>query len=238
MSRQQDHNALQRAYYSHTERRTITAARTPYIDRHLREALTGARVAPGASLIDVGCGRGRHAFALAELGYRVEGLELSADLLARMREEDHYGIPTHCSDIADPPVALTERFDAAVGFFVLHHLLDLTTAFSGIARMVRPGGRVAFVEPNPYNASYWLQISLSPSMRWAAERGIFNMRRGRIAHAMREAGLVDPELHRFGILPPALRNRRWGGAIDSAAESFYPLRPFLAFQVFSAQKPA
>jgi SAM-dependent methyltransferase len=236
MNRQSEHNAHQRAYYTRAERSTIAAGRTPYIDRHVDEALRAAQVADGASIIDVGCGRGRHAFLLAERGFRVEGLELSEDLLQKLRAEDRFGLPAHCGDIAEPPAALRGRFDGVLGFFVLHHLLDLGAAFRGIAALAKPGGRVAFVEPNPYNASYWLQITLSPSMRWSAERGIFNMRRRPIFNAMRAAGLQNPALHRFGILPPALRNQSWGGAVDAFAESVTPMRPLLAFQVFSAQK--
>jgi len=236
--RQEAHNAYQREYYTHTDRATISAARTPYIERHIDEALRDAAIADGARIIDVGCGRGRHLFGLAARGYQAEGLELSEDLLGKLREEDAYGIPAHCGDIGAPPPELHGRFDSALGFFVLHHLLDLDVAFRGIAKLVRPGGTVSFVEPNPYNPSYWIQITASPSMSWRAEKGIFNMRRGPISAAMRHAGLVEPRVRRFGILPPMLRNTSWGGAVDHFAESVPPLRPVLAFQVFSAVKPA
>ena len=75
-------------------------------------------------------------------------------------------------------------------------------------------------------------------MSWRAEKGIFNMRRGPISAAMRRAGLVEPRVRRFGMLPPMLRNTSWGGALDHFAERVPPLRPVLAFQVFSAVKPA
>jgi cyclopropane fatty-acyl-phospholipid synthase-like methyltransferase len=40
-------------------------------------------LAPGARLLDLCCGHGRHAVPLAQLGYRVTGLDLSRTLLAR-----------------------------------------------------------------------------------------------------------------------------------------------------------
>jgi SAM-dependent methyltransferase len=41
---------------------------------------------PGASILDVGCGTGRHSTALARLGYAVTGIDLSARMLARAAE--------------------------------------------------------------------------------------------------------------------------------------------------------
>jgi SAM-dependent methyltransferase len=38
---------------------------------------------PGASILDVGCGTGRHAIELARRGYAVTGLDLSLEMLAR-----------------------------------------------------------------------------------------------------------------------------------------------------------
>lgn len=40
------------------------------------------RLPEEAEVLDIGCGMGRHALALAELGYRVSGVDLSEELLA------------------------------------------------------------------------------------------------------------------------------------------------------------
>jgi SAM-dependent methyltransferase len=42
---------------------------------------------PGARVLDLACGQGRHAVILARLGYRVAGLDRSAALLGRAQEE-------------------------------------------------------------------------------------------------------------------------------------------------------
>jgi len=41
---------------------------------------------PGASILDMGCGTGRHAVELARRGYRVTGVDLSAAMLAQARQ--------------------------------------------------------------------------------------------------------------------------------------------------------
>lgn len=41
------------------------------------------QLSPGGSVLDVGCGTGRHAIELAKRGYSVTGLDLSSEMLAR-----------------------------------------------------------------------------------------------------------------------------------------------------------
>ena len=42
---------------------------------------------PGASLVDLGCGRGRHAIPLSRRGYRVTGVDLSEKMLGWLARE-------------------------------------------------------------------------------------------------------------------------------------------------------
>lgn len=43
-------------------------------------------ISPGASILDVGCGTGRHSVELAKRGYAVTGLDLSSEMLAKAAE--------------------------------------------------------------------------------------------------------------------------------------------------------
>ena len=74
--------------------------------------------APGATLLDVGCGRGRHARTLARRGYRLTGLDLSAQAIraARRRaEEESLDIDFHQQDMRAPMG--TDIFDGALNLF-------------------------------------------------------------------------------------------------------------------------
>jgi hypothetical protein len=81
---------------------------------------------------------------------------------------------------------------------------------------------------------YYAQILATPGMTWAGDGGIIHMRRRRIFAAMRRAGLRAPALERFGFLPPALADRRWGMRVEAMLERVPPFRPFLPFQLFRA----
>jgi SAM-dependent methyltransferase len=211
---------------------------TPYLLRHVDEALAFGNIQPGEKVLDIGCGMGRHSFVLAERGILVEGLELSPFHLERMREFDNgrYNIPAHCSDIVDHPEELDGRFDALIGFFVLHHILDLEGAFDAMARLLRPGGRMVFVEPNPLNPLYYLQILCTPGMAWRAERGILNMRPAKLFAAMAKAGLTEPAVRRFGFFPPFLTNTNWGARAESILERPPLWRGLLPFQLLRCTK--
>lgn len=233
------HNRAQRAYFEERPLPRMLPDDTPYLNRQVDVALAALDLAPGARVVEVGCGMGRYTFLLARRGLRVEGLDLSPVLLERLARHDggRYGIPLHAADLQDLPDGLAGGFDGVVGFFMLHHIRDLAGCFAGVARLLRPGGRAAFVEPNPLHAGYYVQIALSPGMTWAGDRGIVDMRPGKIARAMRAGGLAEPRTTRFGFLPPFLANRPWGARLERGLERVAPLRPVSAFQLFQAVKP-
>jgi SAM-dependent methyltransferase len=70
---------------------------------------------PGASILDVGCGTGRHAIELARRGYRVTGLDLSTGMLARAAEAARRaGVSVEWIQSDASRFSLPATFDAAV----------------------------------------------------------------------------------------------------------------------------
>jgi SAM-dependent methyltransferase len=189
-------------------------------------------------VIEIGCGMGRYTLLLAKLGFNVEGLDLSPFLLKKLSEfgRGRYRIPLHCADIVHPPVELLGQFDTVVGFFTLHHLHDLLDSFKSMTRLLKPGGCLVFLEPNPYNPLYYLQILLTPGMTWKGDGGMLRMRRSIIFRAMRNAGLSRLAMSRFGFFPPFLSNRPWGHKIEMILERAPILHPLLPFQIFRGQR--
>ena len=233
------HNRQQRRYFEGTVKKTMVPRATRYLNRHVTAVLREAGIKPGDRVLEVGCGMGRYTLLLAERGIAVEGLDLTADLLDRLREFNggRYDIPLHAMDVVDAPAEMHGRFDAVIGFFALHHVHDLDACYAAMARLVRPGGPIVFLEPNPLNPSYYVQIAITPTTTWEGERGMLNMRRSRMFAAMTRAGLVEPAMRRFGLFPPQLANIDGLAPVERAAETLLSWTPCLAFQMFSARRP-
>jgi SAM-dependent methyltransferase len=230
------HNRAQLEYFERAGRHAMRPTDSSYVRRHVDRLVAFAGLAAGERVLDVGCGMGRYTFALADRGLAVEGLDLSEALLDRLREFDagRYRIPLHCADILDPPDELHGRFDAVVGFFTLHHLHDLTGCLRAMRSLVGRGGRVVFLEPNPLNPLYYVQMLVVPGMSWSGDRGILTMREPKVFHAMEAAGLANPALERFGFFPPFVVNRGFGPRLEDVLERVPLWRSFLPFQLFRA----
>jgi SAM-dependent methyltransferase len=228
------HNERQIEYFSHRELPRMEGVRsaTPYTRRQLRAVMEACSIGPGDRVLDVGCGLGKYTVGLAEAGVAVEGLDLTPALVARLHETAPH-IPAHVGDLLRPPEALHGGFDVVTGFFMLHHVPDLTAALTGVRQLLRPGGRAGFCEPNPYFPGYYLQIALTPGMTWAGDGGIVRMRRRLFAEAASAAGLHDLRVDRFGAFPPALANRASTRRLEGWLEAVPGWRWARAFQLFS-----
>ena len=106
----------------------------------IRHGLRGSRV------LDVGCGTGKSFLPLLELGYEVTACDLSSGMLARAREVAGDAAELHVADMRALPTL--GRFDLVTCICdSLNYMLteeDLSAAFEGVARNLRPGGLFAF----------------------------------------------------------------------------------------------
>jgi len=103
------------------------------------------RYQPGTRrVLDLGCGTGRHARALLDLGLEVVGVELSSPMAARARETGDLEVVQ--GDVRD--VRLGRMFDAVLALF---HVVsyqttvnDLIDTFATAAAHLEPGGLFVF----------------------------------------------------------------------------------------------
>jgi SAM-dependent methyltransferase len=111
---------------------------------------------PGGSVLELGAGTGRVAFALAERGRAVLGLDLAPTMLAQAQARRTAADPELAArlrfvrgDMAQ--LNLGEAFDAVIcPYFGLAHLpagAAWRNVFAGVARHLKPGGLAAFHLP-------------------------------------------------------------------------------------------
>lgn len=114
-------------------------------------------VEPGQRVLDVGCGGGRHAFALYRRGAHVVALDMDAaelkDVGAMFRAMAAEGeVPEAATATALRGTAYAlpfadSSFDRIVAAEVLEHLPDDRRAMAELFRVLRPGGLVAVTVP-------------------------------------------------------------------------------------------
>jgi demethylmenaquinone methyltransferase/2-methoxy-6-polyprenyl-1,4-benzoquinol methylase len=109
--------------------------------RWRRRAVGSLGLEPGSLVLDLAAGTGDLCIDLATAGY----LAISADLSFGMLVADRSGAPRVQADVLRLPC----RDAAADGItcgFALRNLVDLGAFFVELARVVRPGGRVALLD--------------------------------------------------------------------------------------------
>jgi demethylmenaquinone methyltransferase/2-methoxy-6-polyprenyl-1,4-benzoquinol methylase len=96
----------------------------------------------GSRVLDLACGTGDFLRVLERSGRRSVGIDMSAGMLAHART---LGAPLVLGDAAALPFA-DGAFDGAVSGFALRNFADLDAVFGELARIVRPGGRIALLD--------------------------------------------------------------------------------------------
>ena len=119
-------------------------------------------------MLEYGCGKGKHAFALARCGADVVGIDISAEgvrqAAAQARAEgleDKLDFAVMNAEVLQFP---DDSFDLVCGSGILHHL-NLESACHELARVLKPEGRAIFYEPLGHNPLINLYRKLTPKMR-------------------------------------------------------------------------
>jgi predicted TPR repeat methyltransferase len=110
-------------------------------------ALLAPHLAPGARVLDVGCGTGLFAEALAAHGeFRLDGLDISGASLEIAERAGRYArLIRH--DLQRLPLPVdADGYDAAASVGVLTYVADVEGLLRDLVRCVRAGGAIAFTQ--------------------------------------------------------------------------------------------
>lgn len=122
----------------------MNRAMTMGLDQRWRRLAASAVVHEGDEVLDSCCGTGDLAIACARLGGRVTGVDFSEPMLERARRKAP-DLTWLRGDALALPFA-DESFDAATVGFGIRNVADLEAGLRELARVLRPGGRLAVLE--------------------------------------------------------------------------------------------
>lgn len=171
--------------------------------RWRRKTIEALSLPRGSTVLDLASGTGDLCVDLARAGHR----PISIDLSLGMLKADHSGAPRVQGDILRLPIP-DASVDGVTCGFALRNLVDLPPFFEELARVVRPGGRIALLD---------VGVPRNPIVRFG--HGIYF---GKIVPKV-GAWLSDPAAYRYlpksvAYLPPtdqmveALRQVGFGDA--------------------------
>jgi 2-polyprenyl-3-methyl-5-hydroxy-6-metoxy-1,4-benzoquinol methylase len=157
------------------------------IDRSVRHIRPPA---PGARLLDVGCGNGQFLLAAKALGWEAWGIDADSDAVKAARVT---GLRVEHDTFPNTGMAAAS-FDAVTMNHVIEHLHDPVGALREVRRLLKPGGILWIATPN-------LESLGSRYYRWnwrglEAPRHLVLFTVGSLRHACITAGFPAPGFRR------------------------------------------
>lgn len=162
----------------------------------------------GKSVVDVGCGGGILAEAMAARGAQVTGIDLAEKSLkvARLHLfESGLSVDYRCVAVEDLAAAQPESFDVVTCMEMLEHVPDPASVVAACARLVKPGGQVFLSTLNRNPKSWLFAIVGAEYVLNMLPRGTHDWQRfirpSELARMVREAGLEMTEIKGMGYNP-------------------------------------
>jgi SAM-dependent methyltransferase len=143
------------------------------------------------SVLDLGCGTGRHALWLSSAGAKVTAVDFSAGMLAEAHKKaSSTSIRFVVHDLHEP-LPFGGEFDFVISGLVLEHVRDLEPFFAEAHRVLRSDGRAVVSTMHPYMFLRGSQARFTdPASGEIVQPGSLNHRFSDLVMAPLHAGFV------------------------------------------------
>ncbi len=201
--------------------------------------IAALEAAPGQRALELGCGSGVFLERAVATRASVVAFDLSADLIARARAKvAGRGRASFCCGNAERLPFPDRTFDVVFGSSILHHL-DLPAAFAELFRVLRPGGRLVFAEPNLLNPQIALSFCVLPRRRSGLSPDEMAFTRFTCRASLARAGFAEIESEPYDFLHPIVPAALVGcvEALSLRLERIPLLREIAGSQLIRARRP-
>jgi 2-polyprenyl-3-methyl-5-hydroxy-6-metoxy-1,4-benzoquinol methylase len=209
--------------------------------RRGRLILDAAELAPGDEALEIGCGTGIFTQVFAQSGAGILAVDPSEELLhvARQRQFPEGNVRFEAVPFEDHLVDAHAPYDAVIGSSVLHHL-EVAPAIERLFSVLKPGGHLAFAEPNMLNPQIFAERTFLRSRLSQVSPDETAFVRWRLSGQLARVGFTDIRIRPYDWLHPAAPPALIGAisAIGRVFERVPLLREFAGSLIISAQKPA
>jgi SAM-dependent methyltransferase len=191
------------------------------------------QLAPGARVLDLGCGTGSLAHRLSSRGFRVAGCDPSAGMLGVAARR---GLAVARAPAQVLPFA-AGTFDGVYTVAVLHHVAApeaVAAALTEMVRVLRPGGVAVVWDHNPLNP-YWPLLMRRVPQDDGSERLV---PLGEILAGLARGGATPTSARRLGFVPDFVPKRLLAAAsgVERLLEALPLTRWVAAHNVVVARK--
>ncbi|HLY24782.1 MAG TPA: class I SAM-dependent methyltransferase [Aggregatilineales bacterium] len=162
-----------------------------------------ADIKPGMQILEVGCGTGVFTELLSKYGAHILAVDLSPALLAVARARNLSPDQVEFREMRFEDGEADGPFDAIIGSSVLHHL-ELAVACERIFALLKPGGVIAFAEPNMLNPEVWLERHVRAyGVRKGVSPDETAIVRWKLADRLKKIGFTEIQIANVDWLHPA-----------------------------------
>ena len=205
----------------------------------------------GLYILELGCGGGQSAVALAQQGGEVTGLDLSeVQIDFARRRADQAGLQVNfvVGDAAKLEAFTSSAWDLILATYVMPYIAPIEACLAGCYRLLRPGGRLIFSLDHPFRTLFFdeeeQELVLYPVRSYFAERPIHwrfpGANRPMLSHHRTIATWLEL-LHNAGLhlvrlvevqTPPAVADEQW-----PEGDPLFSMRNLPHTAIFVTQKP-
>ena len=162
-----------------------------------KQAITRELLRADSNVIEIGCGTGSLALALAPFAGHIHAVDFSAEMVRiashKQRAQGASNVTFHQGTLDGPTRFEPETFDSALAFSILHLVPDRAAVLRTIWKLLKPGG--SLISSNVCLGETWVPYGpLIHVARWlgkAPKVHIYD--RGTIMRELRDAGFTRIE---------------------------------------------